>query len=118
MDKEKQYVVVCFGKNDAIHTMQQVYLRMKIDFKEKYLTFSTGNRTIYSDHALIRFVTRTELRHCDGLRIYGIQTTKRFDEFGTRKQKDDAEKLKIRSSGYFGRNDRDGLLKFYLKRGA
>lgn len=118
MDEVKQYVVVCFGKNDAINNMQQVYLRMKIDFQEKYLTHSTGNRTIYSDHAVIHFVTRMELHHCDGLKIYGLQTTKRFDEFGTKKQKEIVEGLKLGSNGYFGKNDRDGLLKFYLKRGA
>lgn len=118
MDEVKQYVVVCFGKNDAINNMQQVYLRMKIDFQGKYLTHSKGNRTIYSDHAVIRFVTRTELHHCDGLKIFGLQTTKRFDEFGTKKQKEIVERLELVAKGYFGRNDCDGLLKFYLKRGA
>lgn len=118
MEEVKQYVVVCFGKNDAINTMQQVYLRMKIDFQEKYLTYSKGNRTIYSENAVIRFVTRTELHHCDGLKIFGLQTTKRFDEFGTKKQEEIVKELKLVAKGYFGRNDRDGLLKFYLKRGA
>ena len=112
----KYYLVACFDSSDAINTMQQTYLKMKIDFGEKPLSFNKKQKSIIGERFKIFFLTTQQIE-VDGYQFDGVIRNRQF----IRKANNTARKnyaIHLETTKAInGGNNRDGILRMYVEGG-
>ena len=110
----KYYLVACFDSSDAINTMQQTYLKMKIDFGEKPLSFNKKQKSIIGERFKIFFLTTQQIE-VDGYQFDGVIRNRQFIQ----KANNTARKIYAMhletTKVMNGVNNRDGILRMYVE---
>ena len=115
--KKKRYLVACYKTEDAINSMQQVYLKLKIDYGDRPLTFNKARLLIISEHMEILFRTQRQLKLMDGDQFYGVAKNYKFNSWANSSANNFYRGHLETTKALHGVNDRDGLLSMYLERG-
>ena len=112
----KYYLVACFDSSDAINTMQQTYLKMKIDFGEKPLSFNKKQKSIIGERFKILFLTTQQIE-LDGYQFDGVIRNRQFiQKANNTARKNYAMHLET-TKAINGVNNRDGILRMYVEGG-
>lgn len=116
--ERRLYLVACYQPSDVIHAMQQMYLKLKVDYGERPLTFNKGQRSIIGVNFTILFRTEYQLgANTDGFVFYGVAKNSKFSAWANSVANQCYRMHLENTKSFYGINDRDGLLRMYLERG-
>lgn len=113
---KKVYLIACYDKRDAIKKLQNVYLRMKIDFEDR-IVFSQNEMAIIGDKIVLLFKTQREIKHLSNIVFFGLGKTSIFAQYANKSEQLCYMKYMVRSKVRYQRNDRDGILAMYFREG-
>ena len=112
----KYYLVACFDSSDAINTMQQTYLKMKIDFGEKPLSFNKKQKSIIGERFKIFFLTTQQIE-VDGYQFDGVIRNRQFIRKANNTARNNYAMHLETTKAINGVNNRDGILRMYVEGG-
>lgn len=113
--EQKLYLVACYKSEDAIDSMQQMYLKLKVDYGDRPLMFNLKEKYIIGNSIKILFKTQRQLKLLDAYQFFGVGKNSKFNGFSHSLAKNLYWKNLETTRALYGVNDRDGLLRMYLK---
>ncbi len=113
----KNYLVACFNEADCINHFQKVYLKIKKDNPESDARISKERMEISNGKFSIIFRTRKQIQLLSIHNLFnGMIETPMFQEYTWIESKQEYKQLLQATKAMYGINDRDGFLKYLMRR--